>query len=132
MLVGPALPPSPKKEAEEMTDSMIATQPSDGVAEIPKAASQDQRGSAQGLLIDALAALPDKAILDETRLATVFGVTCRTVRRMVSRYELPPPVQLAGRSCWIVERILRHIEAAAERAEREAEREARRFRSMAP
>ena len=115
-----------------MTDSMAATRPGDVVAEVPKDASQDQRGSEQGLLIETLAALPDKAILDETRLAAVFGVTCRTVRRMVSRYELPPPVQLAGRSCWIVERILHHIEAAAERAEREAKREARRLHSMTP
>ena len=115
-----------------MTDSTIAIQPNNAVADVPNDAGQDQRGSKQGLLIEALAALPDKAIVDETRLASVFGVTCRTVRRMVSRYELPPPVQLAGRSCWIAGRILRHIESTAERAEREAERDARRLRAMAP
>ena len=86
----------------------------------------------QGLLIDALANLPDKAIMDEARLARALRVTGRTVRRMVSRYELPPPIQLAGRSCWIAGRILRYIENAAERAERKAERDARRLRSMTP
>ena len=84
----------------------------------------------EGVLIDTLARLPDKAILDEARLAGALHVSRRTVRRMVSRFELPPPVSLAGRSVWLAGRVLRHIEIAVERAEREAERQARKIRLL--
>ena len=73
-----------------------------------------------------LAELPPKALLDETALAAALGVTKRTVRRMVTRFELPPPVALAGRSTWIAERVLAHLDARAERAARKADQEARR------
>ena len=80
-----------------------------------------------GFLMDALALLPAKTILDETRLAGVLGVTPRTIRRMVSRFELPPPVSLAGRSVWLAGRVIAYIEAAAERAERAAKERARKI-----
>ena len=51
-----------------------------------------------GVIITELATLPDKALLDERALAEALGVTKRTIRRQVGRYELPPPVKLAGRS----------------------------------
>ena len=73
-----------------------------------------------------------KAILDEKRLAKLLHVTHRTVRRMVQRFELPPPTRLAGRSVWIAGRVLAHIEAAAERAERDARRHAQRNRQRVP
>lgn len=85
-----------------------------------------------GLLIDELARLPERAILDERRLAEALGVTPRTVRRMVGRFELPPPIRLAGRSVWIAGRVLTHIEGAAERAERDADRRAQKIRAYSP
>ncbi|MCX5769263.1 MAG: hypothetical protein NTZ09_03170 [Candidatus Hydrogenedentes bacterium] len=85
-----------------------------------------------GQLIEVLANLPEKAILDEKRLASILGVTPRTVRRMVVRFELPPPVRLAGRSVWMVGHILAHIQAAAEHALDDAERQARRLRNLRP
>ena len=85
----------------------------------------------RGLLIEALALLPAMAIIDETRLAAMLNVTPRTVRRMVSRFELPPPVSLGGRSVWVVGRVLSHIDAAAERQQRIAERQAKQFREIA-
>ena len=91
-----------------------------------------QAGASQrGLLIEALALLPAMAIIDETRLAAMLNVTPRTVRRMVSRFELPPPVSLGGRSVWVVGRVLSHIDAAAERQQRTAERQAKQFREIA-
>ena len=81
-------------------------------------------------VITALADLPAKALMDETGLADALGVTKRTVRRMVARFELPPSVPFAGRSTWIVERVLRHIEVRAERAARIAEQEQRRIESI--
>ena len=81
-----------------------------------------------GVLIDALARLPAMAILDEAALAKALHVAPRTLRRMVNRWQLPPPVPLGGRSVWFAGRVLAHIEAAAIRAEKDAERDARKFR----
>ena len=85
-----------------------------------------------GMLVDVLARLPDKSILDETRLAGILAVSGRTVRRMVKRGELPPAVPLGGRSVWLAGRVLGYLERQAERAEREAEREARRIAAYSP
>ena len=71
-------------------------------------------------VVDTLARLPEKTLVDESSLAAALKVTSRTVRRMVTRFELPPPVQLGGRSVWMVGKVLQHIESALERAEREA------------
>ena len=91
-----------------------------------------EQAEERGMLIDVLARLPEKTILDETRLASILGVNRRTVRRMVSRRELPPPIRLAGRSVWLAGRVLAHIEGAAERAEREAERRERKLSELSP
>jgi predicted DNA-binding transcriptional regulator AlpA len=86
----------------------------------------------QGLLLDELAFLHEKALVDEKRLAASLKVTPRTIRRMVARFELPPPIRLAGRSVWMVGHVLAHIQAAAERALSDAERQARRLHNLGP
>lgn len=101
--------------------------PAVGVETTPISAARES-----GQLIEVLANLPEKAILDEKRLASVLGVTPRTVRRMVVRFELPPPVRLAGRSVWMAGHVLAHIQAAAERALSNAERQARRLHHLGP
>ena len=103
-------------------DDVVATE----VAEKVEQVDEDR----PGVLIDGLAVLPERTILDEARLAGLLAVTRRTVRRMVNRFELPPPTRLAGRSMWLAGRVLSHIEAAAERAERKAERVARKIRQV--
>ena len=80
--------------------------------------------------ITGLAELPGKTLLDERALAGMFRVTTRTIRRMIARFELPPPVMLAGKSTWIVERVLAHIEDRADRAARHAEHQARRIETL--
>ncbi|HUT10562.1 MAG TPA: hypothetical protein VMY42_08700, partial [Thermoguttaceae bacterium] len=82
----------------------------------------DGRG---GLVLDTLAGLPDKAIVNEAALAKALHVAPRTLRRMVARWQIPPAVTLGGRSVWFAGRVLAHIEAAAERAAKGAERDAR-------
>ena len=77
-----------------------------------------------------LTRLPDRALLTEDALARLLGVTNRTVRRMVARHELPPPVNFAGRSTWMAGRVMAHFEARAERAAKGAERAAARLRSV--
>ena len=93
----------------------------------PAVDSMDQ----PGVIMRVLAELPHNTILDEARLAHLLHVTPRTVRRMVGRFELPPPVSLGGKSVWMAGRVLDYIDSAAERRQREAERQARRFRESA-
>ena len=81
-------------------------------------------------IVLALAELPAKALVDERALAAALAVTQRTVRRMVARFELPPPILLAGRSTWIADRVLAHLEARAARAARRAEQEERRIAAI--
>ena len=82
-----------------------------------------------GLIVASLALLPERALLDEQALASAFGVTKRTIRRMVARYELPPPVSFAGRATWQVRKVLSWFEERADRLAREAERASRRTSS---
>jgi hypothetical protein len=83
-----------------------------------------------GLLLHTLARVPERTILDETRLAHLLHVNPRTVRRMVSRFELPPPILLGGRSIWMAGRILDHIGTAIDRKQKTAERQAKHFRDL--
>lgn len=90
------------------------------------ATNTSQRHEKSGVLVG-LANLPPKALVDEYALAGAFCVTPRTIRRMIARHELPPPIRVAGRSQWLVDRVLSHLDARAERAAREAEREEARL-----
>ncbi len=85
-----------------------------------------------GLMIDGFAMMPEKNILNGNQLASILGVTTRTLRRMVIRNEVPPPIRLAGNAAWLAGHVLAHFEAAAEQARHEAEREARRIRQLSP
>jgi len=80
-----------------------------------------------GIVVSALAELPDRALLDERALSSALHVTKRTIRRMVARYELPPPVPFAGRSMWQVRRLHEWFDARAERLARDAQRAARKL-----
>lgn len=90
-----------------------------------------EREGGTGVVISALAELPERAIVDERALADALQVSKRTVRRMVSRGELPPPVRFGGRAMWQVQAVLTWFEARAARASREAERAARRMTGLA-
>jgi len=87
----------------------------------------EKGASSTAVSITKLAELPAQTLLDERALAEIFSITTRTVRRMVSRFELPPPVRMAGRSTWITGRVLAHINNCAERAARQAEQTAARI-----
>ncbi|HUS58884.1 MAG TPA: hypothetical protein VM141_09550 [Planctomycetota bacterium] len=93
------------------------------------AAGGDAEGKS-GIVLDALARLPERTILDEGALAKALHVAPRTLRRMVNRWQLPPPVALGGRRVWFAGRVLAHIEAGAERAAKDAERDAKKFREF--
>lgn len=86
----------------------------------------------KGVLIDGLAKLPEKSILDEGCLAGVLKISTRTLRRMVARAELPPPIALGGRSIWLSDRLLCYLNSAAERAEKAATDESKRISRYLP
>ena len=73
-----------------------------------------------------LAKLPKEALVDEDALARALGVCARTVRRMVTRDELPPPIRVAGRSMWLAGNVIAWLKDKAEQAERYARAEAER------
>ena len=83
-----------------------------------------------GHVVSGLAQLHPETLVDETALAQVLQVSKRTIRRMVSRYELPPGVPFAGRSTWQVGRILAWFQRRADRLEREARRRAERTEAV--
>ena len=91
---------------------------------------QPVQSGPRGIVLDALARLPERTILDEGALAKALHVAPRTLRRMVNRWQLPPPVALGGRRVWFAGRVLAHIEAGAERAAKDAERDAKKFREF--
>ena len=111
---------------QDVEQTAEQVQPGDPPALPAEPAQLDEHG--KGAVLDELAKLPEKAILDEAALAKALHVAPRTLRRMVNRWQLPPPVPLGGRSVWFAGRVLAHIEAAAIRAEKDAERAARKFR----
>lgn len=88
------------------------------------------KSTEQGRTITALANLPDRTLLDEGALSVALNLSKRTVRRMVTRHELPRPFRFGGKSTWLSGKILQHIEARAEREAREGERAARKLEAI--
>lgn len=72
--------------------------------------------------------LPSDCILTRKELARMFGCSCRTLRRMVKRFEIPPETELGGRDVWVVGKVKEWIVKSASRREAEAEKEALRLR----
>ena len=85
-----------------------------------------------GLAITELATLPEKAILDEARMASIFAVTPRTVRRMVDRGELPPSFRLAGRANWFSGIVVNHLFDLAKKKLNEARDHQKKIAKYSP
>ena len=72
-----------------------------------------------------LAAYPADTVLDQQALALALGVSSRTIRRMVSRYELPPGLALGGRKVWLAQKVREYLNSRAEEVALESARLAR-------
>lgn len=70
--------------------------------------------SKPAFLTTKLAELPAGSLLDERSLAEVLDVSPRTLRRMVSRFELPPGVKLGARKVWTAGEVLAYLERRAQ------------------
>lgn len=86
----------------------------------------------QGLCLTRLAELPEDSYLDDKALGAALGVCARTVRRMATRHELPPPFRQAGRAIWIAGKVRAWIAEREEQAEREARKEIARIQKLFP
>ena len=78
---------------------------------------------------DALARLPERALVDEGAMARAFGVNGRTIRRMVNRHELPPPLKRAGRALWFAGRVLDWLEEEADLLAKDADKLRKKIQS---
>lgn len=62
-------------------------------------------------IVSGLAELPEKALVDERTLASIFKVSTRTIARWVQSNTLPVPARFGAKRVWIAGRILTFIEA---------------------
>jgi predicted DNA-binding transcriptional regulator AlpA len=92
---------------------------------------EDDSGNGDGHgVIQELAELHEDALIDAAALARHLGVCDRTLRRMIRRGELPPPVRMGGRSRWLAGRVRQWINDRAALAEKDAARELARLRAL--
>ena len=83
-------------------------------------------------IIRQLGDLPEGAIINEEALAAMFDRCTTSIKRAVSRGELPPPTRLLGKPVWTAGVIREHLERRLAEAAEEAERQARRFEGLRP
>jgi len=74
-------------------------------------------------LLSELAALPEKALIDERTLAAMFHVSPRTITRWIARGALPSPARLGGRRLWMAASLVQFIEQQLVAAENSSRRQ---------
>ena len=74
-----------------------------------------------------LGEMKPNTIIPEKALAEIFKCHPVTIKRAVSRGELPPPIRMFGKPCWTAKSLIEHVESRLEAAKREAEEEAARI-----
>ena len=89
-------------------------------------------GKAVPGIVAALGELGSGPIITEEGLAHLFGRHPASIKRAVTRGELPQPARLLGRPAWTVGSIVRHIEARLVEAAKEAERQSRKISQLRP
>jgi len=95
------------------------TDPSERVERMVKRLSTGPSNGNELYIIHELAELPPGSLLDEKALATVLRINERTIRRMVERSELPPPVTFGNRRLWLVKKVVEHFSSRADEASAE-------------
>ena len=83
-------------------------------------------------VVKELGELPPGAIVTEADLARMFRKHPASIKRAVTRRELPPPVRMFGKPTWTAGAILAHVEKRLEAAMREAEKETARISRFSP
>jgi hypothetical protein len=83
-------------------------------------------------IIHKLGELRADTVLSEEALAKMFGRHRVSIKRAVSRGELPPSVRLFGEPVWTVQALRDHLNHRLEEAKKEAERLQRRISALTP
>ena len=82
----------------------------------------------EGATLINLGKFADADYITKKELCAAFKCSPRTMQRMVERFEIPPPIWLAGRRVWIVGNLREWIAKNVERSEAEAKEFARKMR----
>lgn len=88
----------------------------------------ENMGAAEAPATMNLGRYADGDLITKQELCRALNCAERTLQRMVERFEIPPPMSLAGRKVWIVGKVRAWLADAAARKEAEALKEARRLR----
>ena len=80
-----------------------------------------------------LASYQAGTLLDQVALAAALRVAPRTLRRMVTRLEIPPDITLGGKKVWLAEKVREHLSGRADSdgRSRDLDRLEARFRTHA-
>jgi hypothetical protein len=70
------------------------------------------------------------SLVDQIALARALGVSTRTVRRMVDRYELPPGIQMGARKMWFADKVVAFLSDRADGEARQARSRRRKLDEM--
>jgi len=85
-----------------------------------------------GIFVYDLGAFDPDTLLDLGGLCGLFRCCSRSIRRMIMKGELPPPVRLGVRQVWQVGRITSWIAARAAVAEKSAARAQAKIAKLCP
>jgi hypothetical protein len=87
----------------------------------------DEQTNTDAGIIRELGDLAPDTVITEEALAKIFDRHRVSVKRAISRGELPPPVRLFGEPCWTVRALREHMSKRLEAAKKETEQLERRI-----
>lgn len=76
--------------------------------------------------------LPEGAIVNEQAMARIFGKCRMSVKRAVSKNQLPRPVKMFDSLVWTAGAVLKHLEGRLAAEQKDAEKLRRKVLEMAP
>jgi len=71
--------------------------------------------------------LPKESFIDIRALCEILNLTDRTIRRMISRYQIPSGIMIGGRQMWHVGKLLGHLEERCDEKINEARKNRKRL-----
>ena len=92
----------------------------------------DDSGDIDKAELPGIIRLLGEEVITEEGLARLFGRCPTSVKRAVTRGELPPPVKMFGRNTWTARVLIAHIEERLDSAREEAEHTQQKVRQLRP
>jgi len=120
-----------QKDETQSLDSQDDFQEKYSGADVSKDTALDG-GAATGGIVEALGKMPRESIITEEALAEIFNRHPVSIKRAVSRGELPPSTRLLGKPVWTAGTILDHITKRLDTAKQEAEKINRKISQLSP